>query len=82
MYSRDIYNLLDIIRLHDVEWDKSYLMIEYFQEKGLLSKEILGPKDIIYHASSKLHEYDLIYDLRFKVPEREAEPMRIKRKGI
>ncbi len=79
---RPTYTFLDVIKINDQDWDKAYFMLQFFQDKGLLQKEIRGPEDIIYHASANLHDYDLIYDRRFKVPDREDEPMRVKRKRI
>ncbi|RIW17487.1 hypothetical protein D0X99_07125 [Algoriphagus lacus] len=79
---RPIYTFQEVIQINDHDWEKAHFMIQFFQEKGLLRKEIRGPEDIIYHSSPKLHDYDLIYDRRFKVPDLEAEPMRVKRNRI
>lgn len=79
---RPIYTFLDVIQINDQNWEKAHFMLEYFQDKGLLRKEIRGVEDIIYHADAELHDYDLIYDRRFKIPDRDDESMRVKRKRI
>lgn len=79
---RDFYTFMDIIRINDHDWHKAYFMLEHYQEKGLLRKEIRGPEDIIYHVVKPLHDYDLIYDRRFHVPDRDSEPMRVKRNRL
>lgn len=79
---RTFYTFQDIIRLNDNNWEKAYFMLERFQEKGLLRKEIRGPEDIIYHVTGPLRDFDLLFDRTFKVPDSDSEPMRIKRKRI
>lgn len=79
---RTFYTFMDIIKLNDNNWGKAYFMLRELQEKGILRKEIRGPKDIIYHVCGSLQDYELLYDRKFKVRESESQPMRLKRKRI
>ena len=79
---RPFYTFMDVIKLNDHDWDKAYFMLEHFMELGVLKKEIRGPEDIIYLVCGTLHDYELLYDRRFNVSNRESLPMRIKRKRI
>jgi len=79
---RTSYTFMDIIKLNDNDWEKAHFMLEHFQETGLLRKEIRGPEDIIYLVCGQLHDFELLYDRRFHIIDRDSEPMRIKRKRI
>ncbi|GAA0878984.1 hypothetical protein GCM10009119_19520 [Algoriphagus jejuensis] len=79
---RTFYTFMEIIKLNDHNWEKAHFMLAHFMERGILKKENRGPEDIIYHVCGQLHDYQLLYDRMFNVPDRDSEPMRIKRKRI
>ena len=79
---RTFYTFMDVIKLNDNNWEKAHFILEHFQELGILKKQIRGPEDIIYQVCGQLHDYELLYDRKFNVLDRDSEPMRLKRKRI
>ena len=80
--AQQFYTFRDIIILNDHDWDKAYFILQFYQEKGILKKEIRGPEDIIYHVLDPLHDSELVYDFKFRVPDSDSLPMREKRKRL
>lgn len=73
---------MEIIKLNNNDWEKASFILNHYLEKGLLKKEIRGPEDIIYRVVPKSFEFELVYDVKYKVPLPEPETPRVRRKRI
>lgn len=76
------YTFMDIIKLNNHDWEKAHFILTYYLEKGILKKEIRGPEDIIYWLVKRSPDFELVYDIKYNVPQPDPDPPMERRKRI